>query len=169
MGLARLFCEDTPYNKYHMLNSGKDHCYSIWRRNLRCSCALPSMFVPFYVYILAHYSQKYLVPHLQPPNSTAYEEDRDALNAQFDAAEALLKEIQSETAAVRTAVQEQKEHIEKTTRDMEAVVAEMREGETRTRDEMREIRDEVNTIREMLPKVTSLNCLILEETDCAHR
>jgi peroxin-14 len=90
--------------------------------------------------------------------STAYEEDRDALNAQFDTAEALLKEIQAEAAAVRTAVEEQTLRIDRTTEDVKAVVLDMREGESKTRDEMREMRDEVNNIREMLPKV---GCLIL--------
>lgn len=97
--------------------------------------------------------QKYLMPHLRPPSSTAYEEDRDALTAQFDAAEALLKEIQSETAAVRQAVEEQKVKVDQTTQEVEGVVKEMREGEAKTRDEMREIREEINSIREMLPKV----------------
>ncbi|KAF8922474.1 hypothetical protein CPB85DRAFT_1267765 [Mucidula mucida] len=97
--------------------------------------------------------KKHLLPHLQPPTSTAYEQDRDALTAQFDAAEALLKEIQGETALVRAAVEEQKEKVNKTTQDIEAVVTEMRGSEIKTRDEMREIRDEVNTIREMLPKM----------------
>ena len=60
--------------------------------------------------------------------------------AQFDAAEALLKEIQAETAAVRTAVEEQNEKVVKVTADVEAVVKDMRESESRTRDEMREIR-----------------------------
>ncbi|KAG5648051.1 hypothetical protein DXG03_007086 [Asterophora parasitica] len=106
------------------------------------------------------YVQKYLLPHLQPPSSTAYEEDRDALTAQFDAAEALLKEIQAESAAVRIAIEEQKDKIDKTTANVEAVVVEMREGETKTRDEMREIRDEVNNIREMLPKVFHLRLMI---------
>jgi len=77
------------------------------------------------------------------------------LTAQFDAAEALLKEIQAETTAVRTAVEEQKERIDQTTADVKAVVTEMREGEVKTRDEMREIREEINNIREMLPKVHS--------------
>lgn len=65
----------------------------------------------------------------------------------------MLKEIQAETAAVRTAVEEQREKVDKTTADIEAVVQEMREGEVKTRDEMREIRDEIDNIREMLPKV----------------
>lgn len=102
-------------------------------------------------------AQKYLVPHLRPPTSTAYEEDRDALTAQFDAAEALLKEIQSETAAVRQAVEEQKVKVDQTTQEVEGVVKEMREGEAKTRDEMREIREEINSIREMLPKVWLLS------------
>jgi len=101
--------------------------------------------------------KKYLLPHLQPPSSTVYEDDREALTAQFDAAEALLKEIQAESAAVRAAVEEQKDKIDKTTADVEAVVAEMREGEIKTRDEMREIRDEISNIREMLPKMIEKN------------
>ncbi|EDR15619.1 uncharacterized protein LACBIDRAFT_300717 [Laccaria bicolor S238N-H82] len=101
--------------------------------------------------------KKYLSPHLQPPNSSAYEEDRDALTAQFDAAEALLKEIQNETAAVRAAVEEQKDKIDQTTEDVKAVVSEMREGELKTRDEMREIREEITNVREMLPKMIEKN------------
>jgi len=101
--------------------------------------------------------RKYLLPHLRPPTATAYEQDRDALNAQFDAAEALLKEIQSETVAVRAAVDEQKTRVDQTTEQVENLVQEMRQGEVKTRDEMREIRDEVENIREMLPKMIEKN------------
>ncbi|KAG6381235.1 hypothetical protein JVT61DRAFT_5639 [Boletus reticuloceps] len=101
--------------------------------------------------------KKYLFPHLKPPTATAYEQDRDALTAQFDAAEALLKEIQAETASVRAAVDEQREHLDKASRDVQEVVTEMRQGETKTRDEMREIRDEIENIREMLPKMIEKN------------
>jgi peroxin-14 len=51
--------------------------------------------------------------------------------------------------------------IDKTTADVEAVVKEMRDGESRTRDEMREIRDEVTNVREMLPKVNPFYCALL--------
>ncbi|KAF9650503.1 hypothetical protein BDM02DRAFT_1386255 [Thelephora ganbajun] len=101
--------------------------------------------------------RKYVSPHLQPPGVTAYEADKDALTAQFDAAEALLREIQAETAAVKVAVEEQRSHVEKVTQDVEAVVKEMRESETKTRDEMREIRSEVTNIHEMLPKMIEKN------------
>ena len=70
-----------------------------------------------------------------------------------------MKEIQSEAAAVRAAVEEQQEKIDKTTEEVKSVVLEMRDGELKTRDEMREIRDEVTNIREMLPKVKNFPCL----------
>jgi peroxin-14 len=76
------------------------------------------------------------------------------LTAQFDAAEALLKEIQAESAAVRAAVEAQKEQIDQTTKNVDAMVREVQDGEAKTRDEMREMRDEINSIREMLPKVS---------------
>ncbi|KAH9982468.1 hypothetical protein BGW80DRAFT_1263445 [Lactifluus volemus] len=102
-------------------------------------------------------ARKYLFPHLQPPSSTAYQEDRDALTAQFDAAEALLKEISAETSAIKTAVESQQEKVDKATADVEGAVQQMREGEARARDEMREIREEVNNIREMIPKMIEKN------------
>lgn len=46
--------------------------------------------------------------------------------------------------------------MEQTTQDIDACVKEMREGEARTRDEMREVRDEITSIREMLPKVCAI-------------
>ena len=95
-----------------------------------------------------------MLPHLRPPSATAYEEDRDALTAQFDAAEAMLKEIQAENAAVRIAVEEQKERVDSATHQVEEVVKEMKEGEEKTRNEMREIREEITNVREMLPKVS---------------
>ncbi|KAJ7225446.1 hypothetical protein GGX14DRAFT_638792, partial [Mycena pura] len=101
--------------------------------------------------------KKYLLPHLRPPTSTAYEADRDALTAQFDAAEALLKEIQAESTAMRVAVEAQRERIDETTKNVDAMVQEVRDGEAKTRDEMREIREEINSIREMLPKMIERN------------
>ncbi|KAI0051777.1 hypothetical protein FA95DRAFT_1485012 [Auriscalpium vulgare] len=109
------------------------------------------------VYGAVALAKKYLLPHLQPPSTTAYEADRDALTAQFDAAEAILRDIQAETAAVKTAVVAQQEKVDKATADVDAAVQQMRDGEIKTRDEMREIREEVNNIRDMLPKMIDKN------------
>ncbi|KAA1468235.1 hypothetical protein DENSPDRAFT_770764 [Dentipellis sp. KUC8613] len=102
-------------------------------------------------------ARKYLLPYLRPPTTTAYEDDRDALTAQFDAAEALLKEIQADTAAMKTSVQEQREKVDSVTAEVEAAVTEMRQGQAKARDEMREIREEINNVRDMLPKMIDRN------------
>ncbi|KAH8988867.1 peroxisomal membrane anchor protein conserved region-domain-containing protein [Lactarius akahatsu] len=68
-----------------------------------------------------------------------------------------LARIRAETSAVKTAVESQQEKVDKATADVEAAVQQMREGESRARDEMREIREEVNNIREMLPKMIEKN------------
>ena len=65
----------------------------------------------------------------------------------------MLKEIQAETSAVRSAVEEQREKLDKTTAEVDAVVKEMKEGEIKTREELAAIREEVNNVRDMLPKV----------------
>lgn len=101
--------------------------------------------------------KKYLQPHLQPPTTTIYEDDRDALTAQFDAAEERLKEIQAETEAIRASVDAQHEKIEQTTSQVQSVVQDMKEGEQKTRNELREIREEIDTVREMLPKMIEKN------------
>lgn len=106
--------------------------------------------------------QKYLQPHLQPPTTTIYEDDRDALTAQFDAAEERLKEIQAETEAIRASVDAQHEKIEQTTSQVQSVVQDMKEGEQKTRNELREIREEIDTVREMLPKVRSHSLSMLK-------
>jgi peroxin-14 len=51
------------------------------------------------------------------------------------------------------AVENQQEKVDKATTDVEAAVQQMREGESRARNEIREIREEVNNISEMIPKV----------------
>ena len=126
----------------------------------RCCCLWSNLLIPSAywpsssrIICLPRIRVEICTPSPWPPSATAYEADRDALTAQFDAAEALLKEIQQETTAVRIAVEEQKSKVDAVTEGVAAVVKDMREGEVRTRDEMREIRQEVDNVRDMLPKV----------------
>ena len=57
-------------------------------------------------------------------------------------------------------MENQQEKVDKATADVDAAVQQMREGDSRARNEIREIREEVNNIREMIPKVihSSLSC-----------
>jgi peroxin-14 len=68
----------------------------------------------------------------------------------------LLKDVHAETVAVRTAVEHQNARIDEANQEVEAFIKETRESEVKFRDEMREIREEISSVRDMLPKVFSL-------------
>ncbi|CAE6521817.1 unnamed protein product [Rhizoctonia solani] len=109
------------------------------------------------MYGLAALARKYIVPHLQPPSEDAFEATTSQLTAQFDEAAALLKQIQEETVNARDAVQQQQEAVDSAIEQVRDVMSELRAGEERSQNEMREIRSEVDTIRDMLPKMMEAN------------
>lgn len=80
-----------------------------------------------------------------------------------------MKEIQAETAAVKAAVEEQKDRVDKATHEVEEVVKEMKEGEEKTRNDMREIREEIKNVRDMLPKVRLRRAFIYQFFDVSSK
>ncbi|KZW02611.1 hypothetical protein EXIGLDRAFT_829141 [Exidia glandulosa HHB12029] len=105
------------------------------------------------MYGLASLARKYLWPHMQPPASTAYEADRDALAAQFDAVAALVADMQAESNSTRTAVEKQRADVERVTEEVEEAVRDLRLAESKAENELREIRMEVDAIKDLLPKM----------------
>ncbi len=91
---------------------------------------------------------------------TAYEADKEALTAQFDAAETLLKEMQASTADMHSQLETQRVKVDAVVDNLNQAVEEMRSGEQEVRDEMREIRSEVNNMQQMLPKVSCGSTLL---------
>lgn len=92
---------------------------------------------------------------MQPPDKTQYETDVSHLNAQFDAIEQRLKDIHADCEAVRRASDKQQERLAGLADQVESNLNAVQENERRNRDELREIREEVDIIRDMLPKVNS--------------
>ena len=95
---------------------------------------------------------------------TAYEADKEALTAQFDTAEALLKEMQASTANMHNQLETQRVRVDAVVDNLNQAVEEMRSGEQEVRDEMREIRTEVNNMQQMLPKVSCAPTLLARLT-----
>ncbi|CAE6375506.1 peroxisomal membrane anchor protein (Pex14p) conserved region domain-containing protein [Rhizoctonia solani AG-1 IA] len=109
------------------------------------------------MYGLAALARKYVMPHLQPPSEDAFESATSQLTAQFDEAATLLKQIQDDTVNARTAVQQQQQAIDSAIAQVKNVMSELRTGEEKSQNEIREIRSEVDTIRDMLPKMLEAN------------
>ncbi|CAE7146871.1 unnamed protein product [Rhizoctonia solani] len=109
------------------------------------------------MYGLTALARKYVVPHLQPPSEDAFEATTSQLTTQFDEAAALLKQIQEDTVNARDAVQQQQQAVDTAIEQVKNVMSELRAGEEKSQNEMREIRSEVDTIRDMLPKMIDAN------------
>ncbi|CAE6449536.1 unnamed protein product [Rhizoctonia solani] len=109
------------------------------------------------MYGLTALARKYVMPHLQPPSEDAFEATASQLSTQFDEAAALLKQIQEDTVDARNAVQQQQQTVDSTIEQVKNVMSELRAGEEKSQNEMREIRSEVDTIRDMLPKMIEAN------------
>ncbi|KAH7344628.1 peroxisomal membrane anchor protein conserved region-domain-containing protein [Rhizoctonia solani] len=109
------------------------------------------------MYGLTALARKYVMPHLQPPSEDAFEATTSQLSTQFEEAAALLKQIQEDTVNAHNAVQQQQQTVDSTIEQVKNVMTELRAGEEKSQNEMREIRSEVDTIRDMLPKMIEAN------------
>jgi peroxin-14 len=116
--------------------------------------------------------QKYLVPHLQPPSTTAFQSTSAEITAQYDEAAKLLSELQEQTGRLQTTLDEDRYvnleesdqsrlelihrvRVNKVVSEVEEAVISVREAEESWRGEMREIRGEVESVRELVPRVRS--------------
>ncbi|WVQ72715.1 hypothetical protein IAR50_002275 [Cryptococcus sp. DSM 104548] len=105
------------------------------------------------VYGITALARKYLVPHLRPPSTTAFQETSTSLTSQYDEATRLLGELQTETTKLQTNIEADRERVDTVVGDVEDALRSLRDGEERWRGEMRDIRGEVESVRELVPKM----------------
>ncbi|TXT15549.1 hypothetical protein VHUM_00052 [Vanrija humicola] len=105
------------------------------------------------VYGLAALARKYLTPHLQPPSSTAFQETSQALTEQYDAAAAALADLKAETEALAKSTEGERARLSAALDEVEEAARAVRDAETRWRDDMREVRGEVESVRELVPRM----------------
>ncbi|CAO1612788.1 unnamed protein product [Parajaminaea phylloscopi] len=98
-------------------------------------------------------ARKYLFPHLQPPNQTILESDRDALTAKYDEVAATLAELDAETRAVKEGLEQQKSAIDAELKQVESALEQLRSGERARKEEMERVGREVDAMKRELPKM----------------
>lgn len=105
------------------------------------------------MYGLAALTRKYLLPHLQPPTKTSFEETSHNLSEQFDAAQALLDDLKNQTKDLQDNVEGEREKVEGVVKDVREMIDKVSTEEDRWRNEMREMREEVDELKSLVPKV----------------
>ncbi|TIA91254.1 hypothetical protein E3P99_01183 [Wallemia hederae] len=104
-------------------------------------------------YGIGSLAKRYLWPHLQPPTSTQYEADLQALNDKYDEAEGMLKELREDTTAIKDSLAGQQDKVNETVVEIERAVDGIKSSEKRTRDEMDGIIREISDIKAQIPKL----------------
>lgn len=92
------------------------------------------------------------MPLISPPTPPQIEQDKVAIDAEFERAFALIDQLATDTAAIKSAEAERTEKLDAALEDMEATINELRTASKRREEEARRIGDEVRGLREMIPK-----------------
>lgn len=103
-------------------------------------------------YGLYYMAKRYVFPLIAPPTPPQLEQDKAALAAQFDEAAALLSSLQNDTNELKKSQDEQQKKVDEVLKEVETVVADVKSQTTRREDEIRSVRNEIDTIRELIPK-----------------
>lgn len=112
------------------------------------------------------------MPHLQPPSTTAFQSTSAEITAQYDEAAKLLAELQEQTGKLQSTLDEDRsvdprvrlrvarltmdrDRVNKVVTEVEEAVRSVQDAEESWREEMREIRGEVESVRELVPRVSA--------------
>lgn len=93
-------------------------------------------------------ARRYLYPHLQPPNQTVLEEERDALAAKYDEVAMHLEELEQTTEAMSQGLADQQTAIQESVRGVNDLVAESRVREEQRDKDLEQMKSEIESMRE---------------------
>ncbi|KAL2854375.1 peroxisomal membrane anchor protein conserved region-domain-containing protein [Aspergillus pseudoustus] len=103
-------------------------------------------------YGLYFVAKRYITPLIAPPTAPQLEQDKQNIDEQFSRAFALIEQLSTDTAALKTAEETRTEKLDATLRDVEALVADLKTASRRRDDETRRINDEVNSLKDAIPR-----------------
>lgn len=105
-------------------------------------------FIP--LLILLH--QRYIAPLIAPPTPPQLEQDKENIDEQFSRAFDLIDQLSTDTAALKAAEDARTERLDSALKDVENLVADLKNASRRRDDETRRISDEVKSLKEAIPK-----------------
>lgn len=96
--------------------------------------------------------QRYISPLIAPPTPPQLEKDKENIDEQFSRAFTLIEQLSVDTAALKTAEEARTERLDGALKDVESLVADLKNSSRRRDDETRRINDEVKSLKDAIPK-----------------
>ncbi|KAK0382907.1 hypothetical protein NLU13_8823 [Sarocladium strictum] len=103
-------------------------------------------------YGLYSLGKRYVYPLVAPPTPEKLDQDKKSIEEQFDRAFSLVEQLAKDTEELKAAEQKRTERLDSAILDVEAVVADLKASNRRREDDAQKIRDEINSLKEALPK-----------------
>jgi len=100
------------------------------------------------LYVLA---QRYVKPLIAPPTPPQLEQDKAAIDEQFNRAFALIDTLSSDTTALKNAEEARTQKLDTVLADVEAVVAELKTANTRREEDARRMAEDITRLKDSLP------------------
>lgn len=97
-------------------------------------------------------AQRYVKPLIAPPTPPQLEQDKAAIDEQFNRTFALLDTLSSDTAALKEAEEARTRRLDAAITDVEAIVAELKAASTRREDDAKRMEQEIKGMKDSLPK-----------------
>lgn len=96
--------------------------------------------------------QRYISPLIAPPTPPQLEQDKENIDEQFSRAFTLIEQLSTDTAALKSAEEARTERLDVALKDVESLVADLKNSSRRRDDETRRISDEVKSLKDAIPK-----------------
>lgn len=96
--------------------------------------------------------QRYISPLIAPPTPPQLEQDKENIDEQFSRAFTLIEQLSTDTAALKSAEEARTERLDGALKDVEGLVADLKNSSRRRDDETRRISDEVKSLKDAIPK-----------------
>lgn len=93
-----------------------------------------------------------MAPLIAPPTPPQLEQDKQSIDEQFSRAFALIDQLATDTAQLKTAEEERTERLDAALREVENVVSELKTSTRRRDEDTRRIGEEVKNLKENIPK-----------------
>lgn len=97
-------------------------------------------------------AQRYIKPLIAPPTPPQLEQDKAAIDEQFNKAFALLDTLSEDTAKLKDAEEERTKRLDSAIADIETIVADLKSANQRREDDSRRMESEIKTMRDSLPR-----------------
>ncbi|EEH44283.1 uncharacterized protein PADG_00572 [Paracoccidioides brasiliensis Pb18] len=95
--------------------------------------------------------KRYIAPLIAPPTPPQLQQDKQSIDEQFSRAFALLDQLSTDTATLKTAEEARTERLDAALREVENVISDLKISSRRRDEETRRIGEEVKSLNDAIP------------------